>query len=367
MNSVIVKLMINQFRIFFREPGVLFWVFGFPILMAVVLGSAFQEDGTFEASFGVVAYEVDETSHFQQWLNQLSNVQQTESKYGMLIEGILGESGDTSYVSFLLTTREQATVLIKRGVIPLFIEPEGNSITFHFDPQNSEARLNYLVLKNALLESAWPPSELKTVRLNSIGNRYIDFLIPGLMALGIMNSCIWGIGWSLIEMRMKKLLRRMIATPMKKSALLFSSFLNRLLLSSFELFVLFMFGVVMFDMEIQGSILNVILLIFCGNVAFAGIAILMSSRTESTVVGNGLINTITLPMMVLSGIFFSYQKFPEWAITIIEILPLTILSNTMRRVILEGSGFFEILMPLAILTTMGLVCALIGLKVYKWH
>ena len=368
MTNIVFQLMRTQFRIFFREPGVLFWVFGFPILMATILGIAFQQSDDGQVRIGMLHGNTSQFAPFQSWMEGLPEARQKKSEYGAeWLISIGKESVERARFSILSTERDEALRLIKRGIISLFLEADSNTITFHFDPHNSEARLHYLLIKNALQEGDRQTWEIKTSPLSSAGSRYIDFLIPGLMALGVMNSCIWGIGWSLIEMRMKKLLRRLIATPMKKSALLISSFLNRFLLSSFELLVLFTFAMIAFDLEIQGQIFDIILLIFCGNVAFAGIAILMSSRTESTIVGNGLINAITLPMMALSGIFFSYHNFPEWSIPLVEVLPLTLLADTMRSIIIEGTSIFEMTVPLISLVVIGLITSAIGLKIYKWH
>ena len=368
MTNMVFQLMMTQFRIFFREPGVLFWVFGFPILMATILGIAFQPGEDEQTRIGILSDNTLEIGSFQSWMESLAETRQENSEYGAEWRVRVGkQSAEKARYSFLSTEREEALRLIKRGIISLFIEANSHSITFHFDPHNNEARLNYLLIKNALQDGDLQKWEIKTSPLSSAGSRYIDFLIPGLMALGVMNSCIWGIGWSLIEMRMKKLLRRLIATPMKKSALLLSSFGNRFLLSSFELLVLFTFVMITFDLEIQGRVFDVILLIFCGNIAFAGIAILMSSRTESTIVGNGLINAITLPMMALSGIFFSYHNFPEWSIPIVQVLPLTLLADTMRSIIIEGTSIFEMTVPMVSLIVIGLIASIIGLKIYKWH
>ena len=368
MTNMVFQLMTTQFRIFFREPGVLFWVFGFPILMATILGVAFQQGEDEQVRIGILSGNASAVGSFQSWMEGLPETRREKSEYGSEWHVNVGEQkAERARFSFLSTEREQALRLIKRGVITLFLEADSHSITFHFDPRNSGARLNYLLIKNALREGALQTLEIKTSPLSSAGSRYIDFLIPGLMALGVMNSCIWGIGWSLIEMRMKKLLRRLIATPMRKSALLFSSFMNRFLLSSFELLVLFTFAMITFDLEIQGRVFDIVLLIFCGNIAFAGIAILMSSRTESTIVGNGLINAITLPMMALSGIFFSYHNFPGWSIPIVQALPLTLLADAMRSIIIEGASIVEMTVPILSLIATGLIASMIGLKFYKWH
>ena len=200
-----------------------------------------------------------------------------------------------------------------------------------------------------------------------VGTRYIDFLVPGLIALGIMNSCIWGIGWSLIETRMKKLLRRMVATPMKKSRFLGSYIITRVILGGLETLLLLLFTRLYFGTEITGSVAAFVAVFLAGIFAFSGIAILIASRTAKTEVANGLVNLITLPMMILSGIFFNYHNFPDWAIPVIQALPLTLLADSIRAVFIEAAGFTEIVKAIAILLTTGLVTFGIGLRMFKWY
>ncbi len=182
-----------------------------------------------------------------------------------------------------------------------------------------------------------------------------------------MNSCVWGISWYLIELRMKKLLRRMVATPMKKSSFILSHFITRLCLTLFESCILFLFAWLFFDLEITGSLLALGLLYLSGILAFGGIGLILASRTQSTHVANGLINAVVLPMTIVSGIFFSYQSFPEWMIYIIKLLPLTILTDSVRAVFNQGAGLAEIVLPCSVLSGLGLIFYLLGLKIFKWH
>ncbi|NJO69582.1 MAG: ABC transporter permease [Bacteroidetes bacterium] len=192
-------------------------------------------------------------------------------------------------------------------------------------------------------------------------------MIPGLIGMGIMMSCMWGISYSLIEKRSKKLLRRMVATPMKKPLFLASLFTARFTMNLVEAIVLFIFAFYYFGMTVQGNIASLVVLLLAGNVAFSGLAVLISSRTASPEVGNGLINAIVTPMMVLSGVFFSYHSFPDWIIQIIRPLPLTMLNDSVRAVFNEGAGFAETAVPTLILLLEGGIFFVIGLKIFKWY
>jgi len=260
-------------------------------------------------------------------------------------------------------------VQLKRGTVNCILSGEGEIPVFHFDPMNSDAELTYLKLSNVIGKGRIVNTESNAeIRpLTVTGTRYIDFLVPGLITMGVMMSSMWGISYGIIEKRSKKLLRRLVATPMKKSHFLISLITVRIVMNFIEAVSLVVFALITFKMSIQGSISALILMYLAGNFAFAGIAVFVSSHTSNTEVGNGLINFVVMPMMVLSGIFFSYHNFPEWSVPVIQVLPLTMLTDGIRSIFNEGAGYAEVAMPLLILTATGAVFFGAGLKIFKWH
>jgi ABC-type multidrug transport system permease subunit len=185
--------------------------------------------------------------------------------------------------------------------------------------------------------------------------------------MNVMTSCLWGLGYGVIDKRAKKLMRRMVATPMKKSHFLFSLITVRFMMNVIESALLFLFAWLVFDVVIQGSIPALVTVFLAGNLAFSGLAVFVASRTANTEIGNGLINAIVFPMMVLSGIFFSYHNFPDWAIPYIRKLPLTMLADGIRSIFIEGAGMTSILFPSLLLVVTGFVFFTIGLKIFKWY
>jgi ABC-type polysaccharide/polyol phosphate export permease len=159
----------------------------------------------------------------------------------------------------------------------------------------------------------------------------------------------------------------MIATPMKKSAFLISHFVARVSLAIFEACILYLFARIYFKIEIQGSIVALIMIFFAGNLCFTGIGVLLASRTSSSRIGAGLINFISLPMTVLSGVFFSYHNFPDFVIPFIQKLPLTMLADSFRSIFTEGAGIADNLASFIILSGLGIFCFIIGMRIYKWY
>jgi len=365
------QLILIQFREYYREPSVLFWAIGFPILMAWGLGIAFKEKPEIIRKVAVIEKIMvsgDSNTPFTRFLKKETKAEFSNDKiYHRHIKVLTDKKlGKTTFI-FISTDWKNSIILLKRGEVSLVMNEDSGRIIYHFDPANPEARLVQLQLESMISGSKKFEESPDVVPLTLSGTRYIDFLIPGLIAMGIMMSCMWGIGWTIIDNRGKKLLRRMVATPMKKSNFLFSLFFSRLVLSLLDSVVVYLFAYWYFHLHIQGSIAALLIICISGNIAFGGIAVLCASRTAKSEVGNGIINAVTTPMIVLSGIFFSYANFPDWAIPVIKKMPLTLLTDSVRSIFNEGAGFAEVLIPVGILITIGFFTFLLGLKLYKWY
>jgi ABC-type multidrug transport system permease subunit len=368
LNRPLLQLILIQFREFYREPGIIFWAIVFPIVMAWGLGIAFSAKGELIKNIAVVEHQ---NAPNEPWREFLKNGSRIESKrdLGDRVYEISHDNqklGRTRY-RFVVTGWDQAVVLLKRGTIALILEEKPAGMQYHFDPASDEARMIYMQLSALINKTALQVDQNQIAPLTQQGTRYIDFLVPGLLAMGLMSSIMWGIGYSLVEQRTKKLLRRMIATPMKKSSFLISHFVGRTVLCAVEALLLYAFAYYYFDISVQGSIPALLALFLAGVIAFTGIAIFTASRTSRTEIANGLINAVTMPMMVVSGVFFSYHNFPDMVIPFIRLLPLTMLADGIRGIFIEGAGFKEVAASIFILSGLGVVFFGIGLKIYKWY
>jgi ABC-type multidrug transport system permease subunit len=361
MIQQILQLVLAQFKEFIREPGVIFWAVLFPILMAWGLGIAFTTTSKTVRNVAVVGMENEQSDALQRHISALN----TEGGQPLLELGS-EKMGITEY-RFHPVIWDEAIDQLKRGEVNMILDLRADSLLYHFDPLNPEAQLAYLQLSGAAAGRQATTQEASIQPLTQVGTRYIDFLVPGLIAFNVMMSCMWGISYGLIDKRMKKLLRRMVATPMRKSSFLIAQFLARFTLGVIEAVLLIAFAYWYFDVRIEGSLAGLFLIFLAGNIAFTGLAILISSRTAKTEVGNGMINAVVLPMMILSGIFFSYHNFPDWAIAFIEWLPLTLLADNIRSIFIEGDSLVQVIMPTLVLVGFGLITFFAGLRIYKWY
>jgi ABC-2 type transport system permease protein len=368
------QLIIALFREIIREPGVLFWGILFPILMSVGLGLAFTKKADVIRKIAIIRnYEgnktVSENLVIDGFLTLCEKSNSPDTKAWKWKYTKKDEKLGNSIFLFYDMEWDEAMKLLKRGTINVLLIGVNSSVEYHFDPMNADAELTYLKLSSIIEKGNMPViennSEIKPLTVT--GTRYIDFLVPGLIAMGVMMSSMWGISYGIIEKRSKKLLRRLVATPMKKSHFLIALITVRITMNFIESLVLFLFALFAFKMTIQGDISALILIFMAGNIAFAGIAVLAASHTSNTEVGNGLINFVVFPMMILSGIFFSYQNFPDWSLPVIRNLPLTMLTDGIRSIINEGAHFHDVALPILILTATGVLFFTAGLKIFKWH
>lgn len=370
-NNQLIQLIYTQIMATVREPGVLFWGIVFPILMSLGLGIAFTQKADMIRNVAVVGKsevrsQRSEIGKFLQDHARISKSRNVEEIYTVTVKN--EKLGNTIF-NFRVLEWDKAIVELKRGTLNVIMDERNDTIRYHFDPLNPDAQLVYLKLTDLMKdhEELLPedPADIEPLTLD--GTRYVDFLIPGLIALGVISSCMWGISYGIIEKRAKKLLRRMVATPMKKSYFLISLMTVRIGMNFVESALLVLFTYFAFGIKIQGDPSALIAIFIAGNVAFTGIAIFISSHTSNTEIGNGLINAVTMPMMVLSGIFFSYHNFPDWSIGFIRALPLTMLADGIRAVFNEGAGWMEVGIPTAVLTGIGILFFATGLRIFKWH
>jgi len=337
-----------------REPEVVFWVFIFPLLLAAGLGVAFRNKPADTTSVVVIAGD-----GAQRTLAMLQNSADRSS------------SEKNSTIRATVLDRDAALKAFHVGKYDLAIEsnPDG-SYTYYYDPARPESVLSRAEIDAALQSAAGRKDALTTSAQSSSepGSRYIDFLIPGLLGMNLMNSGMWGVGFALVEMRQRKLLKRFVATPMRRSDFLLALTSSRLVLMVIEVGLLLGFGVLVFHMRVQGwrSILSVLLLASLGAVTFGGVGLLTACRAQKIESVSGLINLVMMPMWIFSGVFFSYDKFPAMAHPFIKALPLTALNDALRATIIEGATLGSQSGRLLVLAVWGGVSFALALRWFRW-
>jgi ABC-type multidrug transport system permease subunit len=256
---------------------------------------------------------------------------------------------------------------LREGVVHLFVVPTSPP-TYRFDPTREESRVARLLVDDALKHAAGrtDPWSAREEPVQVPGSRYVDWLIPGIVGLNIMGTSMWGIGFSIVQARMRKLLKRLVASPMRKREYLLAQVGGRLVLLAPEAGVPLLFGVFVLGLPIRGSLMTTSIVCLIGALAFGGMGLLLASRARTFEAISGLMNMTMVPMWVLSGVFFSSSNFPQAVQPLIQALPLTALIDALRSVVLEGAGLAAVSRELAILAGWGLGGFAIALRFFRW-
>ena len=358
-----VQLFLARLREFYREPEAIFWVYGFPLILAIGLGIAFSSKKPQPPAVDIVGSNATDAA-----IVELQKKLQTDG-----IEAEVHSDAD-------------CLQRFRTGKTSLYIEPLSHGFAYHFDPARDESvmaryrvetvvqRLEANIQTDAeptATTQEWKAGDRQWTTREDVnqepGNRYIDFLIPGIMGLNLMGGGLWGIGFVLVDMRVRKLLKRLLATPMRRSHFLGAVLCARMLFILPEMILLLLLGKLAFGIPMLGSFLTLCVVILISATAFSGIGLLVACRANKTETVSGLMNLVMLPMWLLSGTFFSSKRFPEVAQPFIQALPLTQVNDALREVMLEGASITTIAWRLLILAAYGVICFLIALRYFRWQ
>jgi ABC-2 type transport system permease protein len=333
-----------RYREFFREPEAVFWVFIFPVLLAAGLGIAFRNRAPERTIVGVVG---------------------TGAEGARLIQA-LRQAPD---VDARLLTDTAGREALRTGEVALIVAPGDRGVEYHYDDTRPESRTGRLLVDDALQRSLGRKDPVPTTDqvVRERGARYIDFLVPGLLGMNLMGSGIWGLGFAIVDARKKRLLKRLIATPMSRFQYLASFALSRLTLLFIEVGLLLGFAVLAFGVPLRGSLPLLVVICLLASLSFASLGLLIASRAQTMEGASGLMNLVMLPMWIFSGVFFSAARFPDQIQPLIQVLPLTAVIDALRANILRGAGWQAVAPELAIVLAWLVLSFFLALKLFRWR
>ena len=342
----LVELTLARFREFLREPEAVFWVFAFPVIMTCALGIAFRSRGQEPVIVGIVDHAGE-----QDGADEVARA--LDSAGGFRVLRIAPEDLDRA---------------VRDGRAPVVVVP-GTPPAYRYDAARAESQVARLAVDRALQRAAGRTDAFTAVEepVAIVGSRYIDWLVPGLLGMNIMGTGLWGVGFAIVHARTKKLLKRLVATPMSKTHYLLSHVFSRFLFLALEVVVIIGFAWIFFDVAVHGALWALAAIAILGGLSFGGLGLLLASRVKTIEAVSGLMNLVMLPMWVLSGVFFASTNFPEAMQPFIKVLPLTALNDALRAIVNEGLALSAVASELAILATWGLVCFALSLKLFRWQ
>jgi len=338
-----LALLAARVREFGREPAAIFWVYVFPLILVVALGAAFRNQPV-----GGFAVAVVEDSGSDAVFMALI-------RDGRLEPSVCGA--------------DEARRRLRAGRADLVVVSSGDGYRYSFDPTRANSVLARETA-DAALQRAAGRQDAVAVEDNPVvepGGRYIDFLVPGLVGLGLLGGGLWGVGFAIVDMRIRKLLKRYLATPMKRSHFLGAVMASRLVFTIPEVVLILVFAHVLFGVSSQGSYLSVAVLILLGAFQFAGIGLLVASRAQTIETVSGLMNAVMLPMWIGTGLFFPIERFPLVIQPALKLLPLTPLNTALRGVMLEGASLTALVPEISLIALWGAATFIIALRIFRWN
>ena len=338
----LIELTVARLREFVREPEALFWTFIFPVVISVALAVAFPGG---RATPVIVGLEPGPSAD--------------------VVRRALTGRDDITLRDIEPRQQERA---IREGTVHIVVVPTDPPV-YRFDPARTESRMARLVVDAALKRAAGrqDPFQAREEPMQVAGSRYVDWLIPGIVGMTIMGTGMWGVGFSIVQARMRKLLKRMVASPMRKSEYLLAQLLARLLFLGPEVVVPLGFGALALGMPIRGSYGAVAVVCLAGALAFTAIGLLAASRPRTFEGISGLLNLCMLPMWILSGVFFSSANFPDAIQPFVQALPLTALIDALRAVVLEGATIGDISGELMLLGAWAVIPFSLAMALFRWR
>ncbi len=337
--SSLFQLTAARFRLFAREPEAVFWVFIFPIILAVGLGIAFR--------------------------NRPPDVLPVAATTQQLTQALAAEKG----LKATMMDEAAGTHALTTGAIQLLAIQTPQGVTYKYDDTNPDARAARLLVDRAIQDTAGrhDPVTAQNRLIHETGARYIDFVIPGLLGMNLMGSAIWSLGFSIVEARQKKLLKRMVASPMPRWQYLASFLLSRLLMLVIELIVFLGFARLAFGVPFRGSLWELAFLCLVTSLAFSALGLLIASRAKTMEAASGLMNLVMMPMWILSGVFFSATRFPNIIQPIVRALPLTAAIDALRGNMLQGMSLPQLAVPVMTLLAWLVIPFFVALRIFRWR
>ena len=341
----LVQLVITRLLEFIREPQAVFWVYFFPLLMAFSLGIAFREKPQEDLRVCLVE---------------------------LVDEGTKKALEDAKGFVFSNEGLAKGLDLLRRGRVDAVVEPDPqkgiNRIQIHTDPTRPESALAKARVEAQLARANQPDlGPITDVPLDLGGLRYIDFLIPGLLGINLMGGGLWGVGYALVDLRVRKLLKRFAATPLRVRDLLISLAISRFIFTAGQVIILLGASWLVFGVEVRGSIFEFCVLIGLGGFCFLALGLLVASRASKYETVNGIMNLVMLPMYVFSGVFFSAERFPEIIGPAIRLLPLTALNDSLRAVMNDGRSISTLGSEMLILVLWTVGALTLAIRLFRWR
>ena len=267
---------------------------------------------------------------------------------------------ETRYFDFIAMEQQEAVNQVANHQLDLALDLNGG--TYWINPESPGG-----YFAERLLQASSAPGEWRRQPASGDPISYVDWLIPGILGMNIMFSCLFGVGYVVVRYRKNGFLKRLKATPLKPVEFMSAQIISRLMLAIFVTLLLYGATRLLLDVRMEGSGLALFLVAVLAAISLVSIGLAMAARVTSEELAGGLLNLVTWPMMLLSGVWFSLSGAPQWVQQLSNIFPLTHALTAAREIMLYGAGLADVLPQLLILAGITAAFLTIGATLFRWR
>ncbi len=345
--SPLLELVLVRIRVFIRKPQAVFWTYGFPLLMLLALGFAFREGSETKLEVELIGAQRDTVAAILQAVPELN------------VATLSDESTDSDWKRRLQSGKTRLVVRCNET---------GEPLQLWGSLGRAESQLATAIVERELWK-AKPTNETswEVLKLSDEGDRYIDFLVPGIMALNLLSGGLWGTGFMVVDMRIRGLLKRLIAAPMRRRDFLLSLLIGRFLFSILEQLAILVFAYFVFGVVCRGSMLHLWIVIVIGGSSMIALGLLIATRVKTMEAMSGWINLLMIPMWIAGGVFFSADRFPDSMQLILKLIPFVAMTDSLRAIMLDGQSISALGFPILVMSVWGVCCFAIAIKIFRWR
>ena len=335
----ILAILIARNREFYRDRAGFSWNILMPFMMVFAFAFIFSEKPADLLKIGV-----------------LGSAQGAETS----VSNFLG----TAHMSFIPQQDESSAVTkVDHHQIDLLLDLR--------DPPrywvNIHSAKGYLAERLLIASDGNPESLPERLTVTGQALRYVDWVLPGILAMNVMFSSLWGVGWVTVRYRKNGVLRRLKATPLSAMEFLTAQILSRLMVVMSASVVVYVGADLFLDFMMRGSFVALILIYLAGALCLISLGLLVAARLHTEELADGILNLISWPMLLLSGVWFSMEGTSQAAQALSRIFPLTHLVNAARRVMVDGGGVADVLPEVAILGGTALILLVVSAWLFRWE
>ncbi len=362
-----MKILINQvlieMKLFYREPISVFWTFVFPAVLMLLIGWFFE--GNIQQS-KLYIYDEDQSDRSVQFINQVKGSSEFNVR---VLKGKEFESKrDDNHGELIL--------LIHKGFQDDIDNNRKGGLSFYYNLAYGSSGEKGIAAFYQLLPSVVSqmtrhpiPFNINKINLGEKGKllRYIDFLCPGIIAMSIMATSLFGVGIVITSYREKGKLRRFALTPLKKPVFILAHIIHRYFVVLLQAISLILLAFVFFDLKFYGDVFSFLIVITVGLVTFISMGFMVASRARKSETAAAIANLLFFPMLLLGGVYFPLENIPEIFLPVVKVLPLANLTETLRQVIFYGKPFYQLTDEIFTQLAVMLVCFAVSVKAFRWE